>query len=57
MAGELEMGLELLGRHLGAGGVQLGGAVEAADSRQPGELNAVGEGLRLDGQLGDRVEV
>lgn len=57
MAGELEMGLKLLGRHLGAGGVELGGAVEAADSRQPGEFNAVWERLGLDGKLGDGVEI
>lgn len=57
MPGELEMLLKLLGRHLRAGGVELGGAVEAADAGEPGELDAVGEGLGLDGQLGDGVEV
>ncbi len=51
------MRLKLLRRHVRAWRVQLRRAVEAADARQPGILDAVGERLRLDGKLRDRVEV
>lgn len=51
------MRLELLRRHVWAGCVELLGAVQAADTGQPGVLDAFGEWLCLHGKLGDGVEV
>jgi hypothetical protein len=59
MAGKLKMGLKLLSRHGRTRGVQLGRTVEATNAWEPGVFNAFWErlGLRLDGQLGDGIEV
>lgn len=57
MPGKLQMGLELLRRHVRPRGVELRGAVETADSRQPRVLDAFGQGLALDGQFGVRIKV
>lgn len=51
------MRLELLCCHVRTRGVELLGAVQTADSGQPGVFDAVGEGLCLHGKLGDGVEV
>lgn len=51
------MRLELLSRHIRAGGVELSGAVQTADAWQPGVLDTLGEWLDLGGKLGDRVQV
>lgn len=54
---EPEVSLKLLGRHIRAGGVELGQAIETSDPREPCVLDPVWERLCLDGQLCDGVEV
>lgn len=51
------MCLKLLGCHVRARRVELCCAVEATDARQPCVLDSLGEGLGLDGELCDGVEV
>lgn len=56
MPRELEMGLELLRRHVRTGRVQLLRAVQATDARQPDVLCAWGRIVNGHRELGDRVE-
>lgn len=51
------MGFELLRRHVGTRGVQLGRAVKTADAWEPDMFYALGDGLSLDGHFRDRIEV